>query len=202
MTTLLLVLIVAFSVFAFYNPNLMQRLIFNPFIIDKRREWYRFISSAFIHADWLHLAVNAFVMYSFGPVVEYYYTAAYGDKGWYYYLLLFVGAAVTAVIPTYVKYRNDPGYNALGASGAVSGIVFAAIIFNPWQKLYLFAIIGIPGIVFAIGYLVYSYYMGRRSADNVNHDAHFWGGVFGFVFTILLQPKLIVYFIQKLFGMI
>jgi membrane associated rhomboid family serine protease len=197
--SLLLILVtVAVSVSGFSNRGLMSRLIFNPYVIRSRGEWYRFLSSGFIHADWIHLVINMFVLYSFGPVVERYYSYAFEGQGTYYFMLLYLGGMVTAILPTYRKYADRPSYNALGASGAVSSIVFAFILFNPLEKLCLYGVLCLPGIFFGAGYLFYCYYMDKRGGDRINHDAHLWGALFGWVFTALLKPALIVAFFQQL----
>jgi membrane associated rhomboid family serine protease len=200
MTIWIILLTAVVSIMAFYNENLMHKLIFNPYSIEKRREWYRFLSSGLIHADWMHLLINMFVLFSFGRVVEAYYDYLFIDKGWYYYIILYIGGMVAAIIPTFYKHRLDPGYSALGASGAVSAIVFASIVLDPIQKLYLFGVIGIPGIVFGPLYLIYSYYQDKRSMGTVNHGAHFWGAIFGTGFTLLLNPSLALHFYYKLVG--
>jgi len=173
-------------------------MIFNPYIIHSDRQWYRFISSGLIHADWIHLLVNMFVLYSFGGIVEQYFRMAFGEKATMNFILLYFGGMVTSVLPTYLKNRNNPGYNALGASGAVSSIVFAFILFNPLQKLSLYGLLSLPGIIFGIIYLVYCYYASKRGGDYINHDAHLWGALFGFFFTMLIKPSLIMDFFEKL----
>ena len=103
-----------------------------------------------------------------------------------------------SIIPTYSKQKNNPGYHALGASGAVSAVVFSFILFNPLQRLCFYGILCLPGIIFGILYLVYCYYMGRKGGDRINHDAHLWGALYGFFFTIILKPSLIVSFFDQL----
>ena len=186
------------SFLAFNDQRMMQRLIFNPYVIHQRKEWYRFISSGLIHADWLHLIVNMFVLYSFGGVVEDYYKIYFGDQAVVYFLLLYVGGLMASVLITYKKQKDNPGYNALGASGAVSGIVFASIVFDPMQKLALYGVIELPGIIFGVLYIIFCYYMDKRGGTGINHDAHLWGAVYGFVFTIILRPSLFLLFIDKL----
>lgn len=200
MTIMLVFVTVIISIIALNNEQLMGKLIFNPYLVQHRKQWHRFITSGFIHADWMHLLINMFVLYSFGKVVELYYQAVFDDKGNYYFLLLYFGGILFSVTPTYGRHKNDPGYNALGASGAVSAIVFAAILFDPMSKIYLWGIIGFPGIVLGIVYLAYSWYMGKKGGDNINHDAHFWGAVFGVLFTVLLKPTLAMHFISRLTG--
>ena len=198
MTLYILLATVAVSIGAFQSRQVLDRLIFNPYKVHKQSEWYRFLSSGLIHADWMHLLVNMFVLYSFGPVVEQYYADAFGGKAGPYFLVLYAGGLVFSILPTYRKRLNQPGYNALGASGAVSAIVFSYILFNPLQKLCLYGLLCLPGILFGLGYVFYSYYMDKKAKDNINHDAHLWGAVYGFVFTILLQPSLLKSFFAQI----
>jgi membrane associated rhomboid family serine protease len=186
------------SIVAFYNRDIMYRLIFNPYMISERGQWYRFFTSGFIHADWIHLIVNMIVLWSFGRVVEMYYSLYFEDKGTYYFVLLYLGGLLISITPSYKKHKHNAGYNALGASGAVSAVLFAAILFQPMQKVYLYGIIGLPGIFLGIAYLMYSYYMDKKGGDFVNHDAHFWGAVFGVLFTIMMKPSIGLHFLDQL----
>ncbi|REJ80349.1 MAG: rhomboid family intramembrane serine protease [Bacteroidetes bacterium] len=199
---LTLYLIIATSVLSFIsfqNHNILGRLIFNPFIVSKKGEWYRFISSGFIHADWIHLLVNMFVLFSFGGAVEHYFQEYFPNQGKVLFLILYFGGLMCSILPTYKKHRENPHYNALGASGAVSSVVFAFILFNPLQELCLYGILCLPGIIFGAIYLFYCYYMGKKGGDNINHDAHMWGAIYGFVFTILLKPELFIQFFNQIF---
>lgn len=192
-TIIIIFITSAVSVFAFGNRELMGRLVFSPYDIKHFKKNYRFLTYALIHADWVHLLVNMMVLYSFGRVVETYYGLYFGNKAVLYYILLYIGGVALSTLPSFGKHKDDSSYTALGASGAVSAVVFASIIFDPLSKIYLFLIpIGIPAIIFGVLYLVYSWYMGTKKIDNVGHDAHFWGAIFGFVFTIVLKPELIV----------
>lgn len=197
-TVSIILLTVITSLAAFSNQQLISRLIFNPWTIANRKEWYRFITSGFIHADFWHLAINMLVLYSFGMAVEAKYHLVYGNLGTFYFIMLYAGGLIISVAPTYKKHRQNFAYNALGASGAVSAVLFANILFDPWDKIYLYGLIGIPGVLAGAAYLVYSHIADKKGGDNVNHDAHFWGAVFGFVFTIALKPSLYSYFINQL----
>ena len=186
------------SIIAFQRKEVMGKLIFNPYRVKHHDEWHRFITSGLIHANWPHLLINMFVFYQFGNAVEEYYNSLFPDKGWYYYLILYTGGIVVSILPTYSKHKDNPDYNALGASGAVSAIVFASILFQPVQSLCLYGILCLPGIVMGVAYLVYSYYMDKKSKDNINHGAHFWGAIFGVAFTLLLKPDIVEYFIEQI----
>ena len=183
------------SVAAFSQKEILGRMIFNPYIIRQNREWWRFITSGFIHADFMHLFINMLVFYSFGQATLENYKYVFNERADYYFLLLYFGGMVVANISSYKKHNENPEYNALGASGAVSAVVFAFILFQPLTTLYVFDIIPIPGIVFGVMYLAYSFYAAKRAADYVNHEAHFWGAVFGFTFTLVMKPDLLENFI-------
>jgi membrane associated rhomboid family serine protease len=197
-TTILVVVNCIISFLAFQNTALRQRFIFNPYVIRQRGQWYRFITSGFIHADWLHLIVNMFVLYTFGQIVELDYYEVFEEKGAYFYLLLYFGGLAISIAPTFAKQKENPGYNALGASGAVAAVMFAFILFHPMEKLYLYGIIRLPGILFGVLYIGYCYYAGRKQSDFINHEAHLWGALFGFAFTIALKPQVIEVFINQL----
>ncbi len=173
-------------------------LIFHPVTIKRNNQWYRFLSSGFIHADMLHLLINMFVLWSFGNALEaYYYPLALGEGSLVKYLVLYFGGIVVASIPSYLRNQNNPSYSALGASGGVSAVVFAVIIFEPWQNLYLYGVIAIPQILAGVGYLYYSWIKDKKANDNIGHMAHFSGAIWGFVFTGLMNPNLFAHFVVK-----
>ncbi len=199
MTLYIVIITSIISIFAFQSRELMDKLIFNPFKVHKYNQWYRLVSSGFIHADWMHLIFNMYVMYNFGRIVEDSYNILFDDKGWYYFLLLYFGGLVFSILPTYNKHKDNYGYNALGASGAVSAIVFVFIIFQPLTKLTLmFFPIPFPAWIFGIVYLGLEFYMDKRGGSNVNHNAHIWGALYGIIFTIALKPTIAMNFIDKL----
>lgn len=198
MTFYIVILTIAISIWAFYSNEIMDKLIFNAYSVNRKNEWYRFITCGFIHADWLHLIINMLVLFSFGSQVEHEYDYYFGNKSTYYFLLLYFGGIIVSILPSYVNQKDKPGYNSLGASGGVSSIVFAYIIFNPVQKIYLYGIIGLPGILMGGAYLIYSFYMDKKGGDNVNHNAHFWGAIFGVIYTLALKPGLFSHFIEQM----
>lgn len=198
MVTILIIVTVLLSLLAFTSKEALGRMIFNPYIIHEQKEWWRFVTSGFIHADWMHLLVNMFVFYSFGQATLESYKFAFEERAYYFFLLLYFGGMIIAGISSYKKNYENPDYNALGASGAVSAVVFAFILFEPMRNLYLFAALPIPGILFGALYLVYSYYEAKRAAGHVNHEAHFWGAVFGFTFTLVMKPDLIFGFYNSI----
>lgn len=189
------------SILAWNQEDLFAKLKFNPYITKEKKEYWRLVSYGLIHADWIHLLVNMFVLYSFGNLVTQYFELLFPGKSIFYYLILYIGGLLLASAPGYGRHKKNPYYNAVGASGAVSAVLFSSIVFNPMSKIYLFFIpIGIPAVVFGILYLIYSAYMDKKGKDNVGHDAHFWGGVFGFFITIALKPELFLHFFNEIFG--
>ncbi len=187
------------SVMAFSNPELLNRLQFNAYAIKNKKQGWRFFTYGLVHAGWGHLAINMFVFWSFGKIVFFLYQLHFGKIGILYFLLLYVGGIMFSVLFDYRRHKNDPWYNAVGASGAVAAVVFASIILYPAGGVYLFFIpIEIPSPIFGILYLVYSAYMARRGRDNIGHDAHFWGSVYGILLTVALKPQLFLDFIYQL----
>ena len=202
MTIILIAITVAVSYAAFKSPKLMENLQFNASKIYHKKEYHRLITHAFVHANWEHLFVNMIVLFSFGQAIEMYFKYNFGNNHILYYFLLYFGGILTSNLYALVKHHNNYFYNAVGASGAVASILFAAIFFDPWNKIYFFGILPIPGIIFAALYLFYSYQMSVKQKDNVAHDAHFLGALFGFVFPILINPMLFQTFLDKLFRLI
>jgi len=185
---------------AFSNETLMPKLIFNPYVIDKRKQYYRFITAGFIHADFFHLFFNMYALFLFGGIVENKLIDLFGINGIWIYLLLYISALVMSSTFSYYKYKENPHYNALGASGAVSAVLFASIIIYPSMKLMIMPIpIPISSYILGPLYLAYSYYMGRNGKDNIGHDAHFFGAIWGIIFILILWHDAIPNFIAQVF---
>ncbi|HNU58147.1 MAG TPA: rhomboid family intramembrane serine protease [Flavobacteriales bacterium] len=187
-------LTVLVSLAAFQDRSVQDRLLFQPYAVQHRGQWYRLLTHAFVHADTMHLVVNMFVLWSFGSSVEKLLPLITPLEGGLAYVLLYVGGAVFATLPGMVKHRDDPNYRSVGASGAVSAVVFAQIVMLPTQRITLFFIQDLPAWLFGGLYLLYSYMMDKRAGDNVAHDAHFYGAVFGVLFTFALRPELLIHF--------
>jgi len=180
----------------FKNGKVVDELIFWPPAISKKHQYYRFITCGLIHADYMHLIFNMLTLYFFGTFMEAHYQGELGLQKWYY-LALYIGALIVSNIPTYLKHRNDYNYRSLGASGAVSAVLFAFILLYPWQRIVVL-VFPVPAIVYGVLFLVYSAYMSRKGGDNVNHDAHFYGALFGILFTIAVSPDVAGDFWNKL----
>lgn len=199
--TIMLVLIISLtSVLGFYNEREVSRFQFNAFKIFHKKQYYRMLSHALVHANWEHLLVNMIVLWSFGTAVERYFHIYFGSNSSFYYLAMFVGSVILSSSWSLIQHRNNVYYNAVGASGAVSAVLFAAIFFNPWENIYFFGILPMPGIIFGLLYLYYSFYMSRRKLDNIGHDTHFLGAVIGFCTPVIIQPSLLMEFITLLFS--
>jgi membrane associated rhomboid family serine protease len=186
------------SIVAFSQPQITLKYQFNAWQIFHRKEYRRLVSHAFFHAGWMHLLINMFVLYSFGRAVLYYFNTFFTGMTDLRYLLLFITAIPVSSLYSLYKERDNPHYNAIGASGAVSAVVFASIFFDPYNPILFFGILPIPGIIFGFLYLFYSKYMSGKNLDNVGHDAHFWGALYGFVFPLFYDPSLIFRFFNQL----
>ena len=194
-TLVILVACVLASVSAFNNRDIFFKLDFQPYMIDQRKQWYRFISHAFIHADWGHLVINMFVLYQFGKFVEGAFAALFPDKWVLYFLMLYVGGILFSTIPGYARNRMNYAYHGVGASGAVSAIVYAFILIDPMAPLGIILIpIHIPAWIFGLPYLGLEYYLDKNSKSHIAHSAHYFGAVFGLVFTFILEPALLLRF--------
>ena len=184
---------VVVSLIAFTNEELRNKSLFYPYVMTSSKEYYRFLSHGLIHADYIHLFFNMFTLYSFGRFAE---VALFNKTE---YIILYVTALIASSIFDFIKNRNNSGYAALGASGAVSAVLFSTLIFDPWSKgVALFGILALPNIVFAVLYLWYCAYSAKRGGDNIGHNAHMWGSLYGFAFTAVVRPELFKDFLDKL----
>ncbi len=181
------------SWYAFKQPALLERLILWPPAISRQKQFDRLLTHGFIHADMQHLLFNMITLYFFGSAVEAVFGARVGRLGFALFYLL---AIVIAILPTYIQHRGDTRYRTLGASGAVSAVLFSFILFAPWSMIFVF-FIPVPAIVYAVLYVGYSIWMDKRGGDNTNHSAHLWGAAFGVLATLLIEPRAWGYFLDK-----
>ncbi len=195
--TIVIIIITALISFtSFNNEKITNDLIFWPPMIKEKHQYYRFITSGFIHADIAHLAFNMITLYFFGRAMELFFIAKIGKIG---FLLFYIAGIIVSEIPSYIRHRNNYHYRSLGASGAVTAVLFSFILLAPWQTLYVF-FLPVPAIIFAALYVGYSIYMDRKGGDNVNHSAHLWGAVWGVAFTILMEPNVLSHFLSQLMN--
>ncbi|MDQ3618266.1 MAG: rhomboid family intramembrane serine protease [Pseudomonadota bacterium] len=181
---------------AFDKPRLIERLILWPPAIDRKHQYDRLLTHGFIHADWQHLIFNMITLFFFGRVVEGVFAQLMGPLG---FLFFYLSAIVVAILPTYLRHRHDPNYRSLGASGAVSAVLFAYILLAPWSLIFVF-FLPVPAILYAVFYVGYSYWMDRQGGDNINHSAHLSGAVYGVLFMLLMEPRVGAGFLQKLLS--
>lgn len=200
LTYVLIAITVLLSIFALSDSLFFEKAKFNPWSIAHRNEWWRWMSGGFIHADYMHLGVNMLTLYFFGPILEGYFVDLFGTKGYFLFAALYLLAVPFSSMYSYYKHKEDFTYSAIGASGAVSAILFGTILFAPTSSVCLYFAICIPAWLFGILYLVYEYYMGKRQMDNIGHDAHFYGALFGLIFVIIVYPSVISEFIGHFIG--
>ena len=199
-TTILIIITATVSIFCFSRAEAFGALKFSAYDVWHRRQWYRMQSYGVVHGGWGHLLFNMITLFCFGRIVEQYFEAAFGaTTGSILYVVLYVTALAISSVGDLLKFRDDPYYSAVGASGAVSAILFASILFEPKMGIYIYLIpIAIPAYIFAPIYLIYCIIMARRNVDNIGHSAHFWGAVYGLVFPLLLRPDIFTHFLSQL----
>lgn len=188
---------VLISMLALGSERLMAALILWPPAVTRDRDVHRLATYGLVHADGTHLLFNMLTLYFFGTAMERFFDRELGNLG---FLFFYVSALVASAIPSYLKHRDDPDYRTLGASGAVSAVLFAFILLDPWSRLYLYFAIPIPALVFAIVYTAYSIWMNHRGGDRINHNAHLAGAAYGVVFTLVVDPAVGTRFLDKVFG--
>lgn len=192
-TIIIVAITVILSIAAFNNETIINKLILWPRQMDNPQEYYRLLTSGFIHADWNHLLFNMITLFYMGRWAEYILGAGF--------LTLYLTGIIIASLPSFLKNRNNSYYRSLGASGGVAAVLFFFIYSSPWSRISLMFIpIGIPSIIFGVLYLVFEAYMAKKGAGNVNHDAHIWGSVYGLFFALLTDPTHGMSFINALLS--
>jgi membrane associated rhomboid family serine protease len=202
MVTIIIILITStISVVAFSERTLFARLQFNPYQVWHRKEWYRIITHGVLHADWVHLIVNMLILFSFGRSIEDAFRTmashTWIEHPMLWYAIFYLLSLIVSSLTTLRKHKDDIGYNSVGASGAVSAVLFCSIFFNPHTTLLVMGIIPVKAFVFGPLYLLYSYYSARKANDHINHDAHLLGAVFGFCFPLIIDVRLIRWFVEQ-----
>lgn len=182
------------SYLAFKNPRLLDDLILWPPAITRQREYHRLVTYGVVHADFGHLLFNMITLFFFGRVMESFYSTRLGALG---FALFYIGGLIVSILPTYLKNRNNADYRSLGASGAVSAVLFSFVLLAPWSQIIVL-VIPMPAIIYAVLYTAYSIYMDRRGKDSINHSAHLWGAAYGVLFTVLIEPRILPHFMASL----
>lgn len=195
-TLALVIITAALSIWAFNDGNIIDKLLLYPKLMKSPSEYYRLLTNGFVHADWQHLIFNMVTLLFIGNYVEQFYQAIGAHT---LYLVLYIAGIIVSSIPSFIKHRNDYSYRSLGASGGTSAVLFSMVYISPWTKITVL-VFPMWSIIFAVLYVVYSVYSARQRRDNINHDAHLWGAVFGFIFTFLFDPTHGQLFIQQILN--
>ncbi|MBE2292526.1 MAG: rhomboid family intramembrane serine protease [Xanthomonadaceae bacterium] len=196
--TLALIAVTALvSWLAFKDRRLADRLILWPPAISERREYWRLVSYGFLHADLPHLLFNMVTLFFFGQHIERMMVQLTGSA--LTYPLFYLAALVVSILPSYLRNQGNRRYFSLGASGAVSAVLFAFILLSPWSRIFVF-FIPAPAILYAVFYVGYSIWMDRRGGDHINHSAHLAGAAFGIMFMLAMEPRLAQVFLDQLLN--
>jgi len=199
-TIVIIITCVAFSLLAFSNTAIFEKYLFSSYEVARHKQYYRVFTHAFLHGDYMHLAFNMYALYLFGSMLEEAFSLLFEARGPFLYAGLYLGGIIFSSVPDLATHKNNPNYRSVGASGAVNAIVFSAILINPSMGMgIIFLPFFIPAWIFGILYLAYSWYMSKKGGDNIGHNAHFYGALFGFLFTIVLKPALFLHFINEIF---
>lgn len=203
-TIIIIIATVITSVYLMNDKAGKHKLCFYAYDVSRKGEYYRFLSHGFIHADYIHLGVNMYVLFLFGQQVEYAFAIKFGALSNLMYLLLYFASMAAACVYSYFQYKDSPLYRSLGASGAVSAVMMVFVLFYPLQPLGLLFLPGIDfyAIVFGILYLLYSSYSAKNSNDNVEHNAHLYGAIFGVVFTLVLDYTIALDFFGQIMSLV
>jgi len=192
----IIVLTCVVSYTAFNNAKLMEDWILRPYKAHASGQYYRYVTYGFLHGDFMHLFFNMFTLFFFGSVMEDFFSTQIGPVG---YILFYLGGIICSVIPSAAQHQKDPSYATLGASGAVSAVMFAFILLQPWSKIFIYGI-PCPAIIYAVLYIAYSIWLDKKGGDNVNHSAHLWGAAYGVAATALVQPSVLSEFLYQLMS--
>lgn len=192
----IIIVTVVISFLCFKSRKLLSAFAFSPYMTIEKKQYYRLLTHGFVHADVMHLVVNMFTYWSFGTYIERSFHVF--ENGWLLYLLLYFGGMIVASIYDLIKKRHDLSFWSIGASGAVSSVLFCYIFMNPRGTILFFTVVPLPAILFGMLYLFYCHYMSRHGSDNINHNAHFYGALYGFIFLIIVSPSSVAHFLRSL----
>lgn len=194
-------LTVLVSISAFSNYQLFESLKHWPYVEKRRNEHYRLLTGGFLHGDYGHLLLNMLTLFFFGPHLERAFVYLVPEAPQAAFVVFYLLAVVAASYGTYLKHKDNPGFASIGASGATAAVLFGSILFNPTLGIYMYFIpIPIPGFIFGIFYLWYSSSASQRGTDNIDHLAHYFGAVFGFIFPLFFKPSLLLGFISQILN--
>ncbi|MDG2245676.1 MAG: rhomboid family intramembrane serine protease [Flavobacteriales bacterium] len=214
-TIVIIAITVIASFFAFNNREKLGQWMMNPYAVVHYKDYKRLLTHGLIHGDMMHLFFNVFVLHQFGSSVEMVFTnesafnVVFGMQNWWgsgmgisMFLMLYIGAIFAATIPSIIKHKDNPGYNSLGASGAVSAVLIVYILIQPTASLTLliFPFFPIPAWVMGILFFVFEAYMNKRGGTGIAHDAHIYGAIYGLLFMTVVQPSVWTWFFGTLFG--
>ncbi|GAB3246393.1 rhomboid family intramembrane serine protease [Larkinella harenae] len=199
-TLAIIVITVLVTLYGWQNESFLESTVLNPQKVFRRGQWYRLLTSGFVHADLGHLAFNMFTLYFFGTLIEQIFGALFGESGSIYLLGFYLIAIVVSDLPTLIRHRDRANYNSLGASGGVSALLFGAIMFVPTENIRIMGVIPIPGFIFGAIYMAYSFYESRQGRGRINHDAHLFGAIFGIIVVVVLYPPVISHFVSQVSG--
>jgi membrane associated rhomboid family serine protease len=198
-TLIIIIITCLVSYYGWKNPLFINKNLFTPYLIQREGAYGRFLFSGFIHKDGTHLLFNMFTFYFFGNVVESYLYYVFGaELGIVAFIAFYLLAIIIADIPTFIKEKDNPAYHALGASGGTSATVFASIVLMPLSDICIFGIFCLPGFILGLLFLGYAFYKGKMGDDNINHDAHFYGAMFGIVMVLLISPENGLRFLEQI----
>ncbi len=201
--TSIIIITIAVSLYAFFGKTeIYETWMLSPYYMIRKKKWYLFITSGLIHGNIMHLLFNMLSYYFFGFWFEYILRTISDSKlmGSVYFVIIYFGSMILADISSVMKNRDNPDYHSLGASGAISGIIFGFILFNPMAELgLLFLPIPLPAFVFGFIYLAFSQFASHREMGNINHEAHFWGAIAGIGLTIACVPASVDIFFRQIF---
>jgi membrane associated rhomboid family serine protease len=198
LTVIIVIATVIISYLCLNDSQLSYKLTLSPYAVKHQKKWWQLFTHGFVHADYGHLAMNMFTLYFLGTAVEAMMKFHFAEKGLFFYFLMYAGGLIFASLPSLIKHKDNPSYHAVGASGAVSSVVFAFILFRPVDMLLIYGIVPIPGIVLGILYVAFETYAAKNRQTNIAHDAHLAGAAFGIVFLILLDFDIFLNFINQI----
>ena len=189
----------------FNKPALLDQFVLHPYRVKYENQWYRLVTHAFIHANFTHLALNLFVLWQFGMVVQNHLVQNVSEAliplpGSYNFFMLYTGGVLFAAIPAMIKHTDNPAYRSLGASGAVSAVLISYILLFPTAKLLLFFVIPMPAFLAGALFFIYEHQMGKRGGTGIAHDAHLWGGIYGMLFTFAADQHVGHRFVAETLG--